>query len=129
MVDERRIKERFTLQLKARMAYSFHTPKAGESISTVTANISSGGAFLITDQHPPLASKVRLAFLLGIEELAKLKIVASHHTLRQLSGHRQVWVEATGVVIRQEGSGVAVIFDQNYQITPIPPCDGADLSG
>ncbi|SHO43045.1 PilZ domain-containing protein [Desulfopila aestuarii] len=121
MANEKRIQQRFTLNLQAKMTYSFDDSSNGEYISTVAANISCGGAFLETDQQLPLASRVNLEFLLAIEDLKKLKVVASVDILRKLAKGKQVWVQATGVVIRQEPNGVAVIFDQNYQLSPMQP--------
>lgn len=121
MADERRVRQRLHLNLQAKMTYSFDDATSGEQIVTVAANVSSGGAFLTTDQPLPLASRVRLKFLLSLDDLKQLKVVASVEALRRLAGQKQVWVEATGVVIRQDPDGVAVIFDQNYQLSPLRP--------
>jgi len=121
MADEKRIQQRFTLNLQAKMTYSFDDSSNGESISTVAANISSSGAFLETDRQLPLSSRVNLEFILVFEDLKKLKVVASVDILRKLAQGKQVWVQATGVVIRQDPNGVAVIFDQNYQLSPMLP--------
>lgn len=121
MADEQRIQQRFTLNLQAKMSYSFDEAGSDTYIATVAANISSGGAFLTTSQQLPLACRVRVEFLLSMDDLKKLKVVASVETLRQLASQPQVWVQASGVVIRQEETGVAVIFDQNYQLSPLQP--------
>lgn len=120
MSSERRIQERFSLDLQAKISYRFTDDDPQDYIETVAANMSSGGAFLQTGKPLPLASKVKVEFLLSIEHLKKLKFILSMETLRLVSGE-QVWVKATGVVIRQEPKGVAVIFDQNYQLTPMKP--------
>lgn len=121
MADEKRIQQRFSLNLQAKITYSFDDVIKGEGISTVAANISYGGAFLETDRQLPLASRVRVEFLLDLDDVKKLKIVASVDTLRRLAKEKKVWVQATGVVIRQEPTGIAVIFDQNYQLSPMQP--------
>jgi len=121
MADEKRIQQRFTLNLQAKMTYSFDNSSDGKYISTVAANISCGGAFLETDQPLPMASRVTVEFLLAIDDLKRLKVVASVDILRKLAKDQQVWVQATGVVIRREPNGVAVIFDQNYQLSPMLP--------
>lgn len=121
MTDERRIQQRFFLNMQAKISSSFLDPASADSLETVAANISSGGAFLQIDTQLPLASKVKVEFLLSIDDLKKLKFILSVDTLRKFSGQQQVWVEATGIVIRQEENGVAVIFDQNYQLTPMRP--------
>lgn len=121
MTDERRIQERFFLNLRAKISSSFLDPNSADSLETVAANISCGGAFLQVDTQLPLASKVNVEFFLSIDDLKKLKFILSMDTLRKLSGQEQVWVKTTGVVIRQQENGVAVIFDENYQLTPIRP--------
>lgn len=123
MTDERRIQERFSLDLQAKISCRFIDAAPGEYIETVAANLSSGGAFLHTDQQLPLASKVKVEFLITIDDLKKLKFILSVDTLRSLAGQQQVWVQATGVVIRQQQQGVGVIFDQNYRITPLKPVE------
>jgi c-di-GMP-binding flagellar brake protein YcgR len=125
MADERRLQQRFSLNLQAKISFSFADPGAAEYTETVAADISSGGAFLSTEQKLPLASRVKVEFLLSLEDLKKLKFILSVDTLRTLSDRQQpVWVQATGVVIRQQQEGVAVIFDQNYQLTPMQPVKG-----
>lgn len=122
MADERRLQQRFSLNLQAKISSSFQDPGTEEYIETVAADISSGGAFLQTEQKLPLASRVNVGFLLSIDNLRKLKFILSVDTLRTLANQQQpVWVQATGVVIRQQERGVAVIFDRNYQLTPMQP--------
>lgn len=118
---ERREQERFTLQLKTKImaeSASGVTPL----LELVTADISAGGAFIATSRPLPMASKVRLEFFLSLEELAQLRFILSRESLKVWEGDR-AWVMATGVVIRVEAHGVAVIFDQNYQVMPITRAD------
>jgi len=84
----------------------------------VIANLSGGGAFLQTRQQLPLATKVGLEFQVSIADVKRLKLLLSIDALRNLRQER-VLVRATGVVIRQEEDGVGVIFDANYQFTPM----------
>jgi hypothetical protein len=84
----------------------------------LTANISAGGAFIETDTPLPLASKVRLEFLLSLEDLQTLKFVVSLETLRSWKSKR-VWISASGFVARHEGDGMGIMFDENYQISPM----------
>jgi c-di-GMP-binding flagellar brake protein YcgR len=121
MTNERRNQERFFLDIQAKISFRFTDDEAEEFLETVAADISAGGAFLQTETSLPLASKVKVEFLLSIENLKKLKFILSVDTLRNLSGQHHVWVQATGVVIRQQEAGVAVIFDKNYQLTPMKP--------
>lgn len=119
MSIERREQERFFLNLQARISAEQRDSPA-PLIETVAANISAGGAFLATDHHFPIASKVRMAFLVTYEDLKKLRFILSYESLKKLEDNK-VWINATGIVIRQEAHGVAVIFETNYQLTPLKP--------
>lgn len=122
MANERRTQERLLLNLQAKVSrIDDEDPGTERFLATVAANISSGGAFLEFVPPLPLASRVKVEFHLAIPEIQRLQIVASTQTLRQLVNQEQVWVQATGVVIRHEPHGMAVIFDKNYQISPMQP--------
>lgn len=118
MAKERRTQTRFFLNLQARVSYGFTEDSATETVQTVAANISGGGAFLQMEHPLPLASKVQVEFLLSLEDVKKLKFILSLNSLKNFTGE-QVWVKATGVVIRQQKQGVAIIFDTNYQLSPM----------
>jgi c-di-GMP-binding flagellar brake protein YcgR len=115
--DERREHERFSLRLQTKIM-----AESGTGITPllefVTADISAGGAFIQTSRLLPIASRVRLEFFLSLDELARLRFIVSSESLKVWRNER-AWVTATGVVIRAEKEGVAVIFDQNYQVSPI----------
>ncbi|MFT5699386.1 MAG: c-di-GMP-binding flagellar brake protein YcgR [Desulforhopalus sp.] len=117
MSTNRREQERFSLNIQAKISYR-HAKDQSTVIDTVAANISSGGAFLSTDHKFPLASKVAIKFYLQVADLQKLKFILSVESLKQIQGDH-TWVSATGIVIRQTDDGVGVIFDTDYQITPI----------
>lgn len=119
MSYERRIQERISPDIKARLSVSESvSPHTVGGTETVIANLSGGGAFLQTEQQLPLATKVGLAFSLSLADVRKLKILLSVDALRNVK-EQHVLVEATGVVIRHEEHGVGIIFDSNYQFTPI----------
>ena len=63
---------------------------------------------------------MKLEFHLNFDDLKKLKFILSMDSLRKLTG-KKVWVTTTGIVIRQEETGVGVIFDTDYQLTPMKP--------
>ncbi|MEE4243402.1 MAG: hypothetical protein V2I36_18205 [Desulfopila sp.] len=115
---DRRLQERFSLDIQA--IVTAETGSDGESIvdKTSAANISSGGAFLTTHLEIPLASRVYVEFLVTLEQLKKLRFVLSADSLKKITGNN-IWVKATGVVIRVEDTGIAIIFDQDYQLTPM----------
>lgn len=121
MSTEKRSQERFSLNLQARISYR-HSDDQSPAIATVAANISTGGAFLKTAHPFPMAAKVNIEFHLGFEELKLLKFILSMDSLKKLRG-QTVWVQASGIVIRREADGVGIIFDTDYQLTPMRPTD------
>ena len=115
--DERREHERFSLRLQTKIMAESRTGIT-PLLEFVTADISAGGAFILTSRPLPIASKVRLEFFLSLEELARLRFIVARESLKAWRNER-AWVTATGVVIRADQDGVAIIFNQNYQISPI----------
>lgn len=87
-------------------------------IDTVAANISSGGAFVQTSHKFPMAAKVKIEFYLSLTDLKKLRFILSMEGLKRLTDNN-IWVIANGIVIRQEQNGVGIIFDTDYQLTPM----------
>jgi len=121
MSIEKREQERFSLNLQARISYR-HTDDQPPVIDTVTANISSGGVFLQTTHRFAIAAKVQVEFYLSLDDLKKLRFILSMESLKQLTGE-YIWVRASGIVIRQEENGVGIIFDTDYQLTPMQSPD------
>jgi hypothetical protein len=115
--EDRRDQERFTLKLQTKIMAESRTGVT-PLLEFVTADISAGGAFIETSRPLPIASRVRLEFFLSLDELAMLRFVLAKESLKIWENDR-AWVTATGVVIRVEAGGVAVVFDQNYQLSPI----------
>lgn len=116
MSIDKRQQERFSLNLQAKISYG--EDGSSQKINTMAANISPGGAFLSTDLDIPMAEKVKIEFYLDIDDLKKLKFILSMEALKQLTD-RKIWVTTTGIVIRKEGKGVGIIFDTDYQLTPM----------
>lgn len=119
MSIERREQKRFFLNLQAKISAE-QKDSLSPLIETVAANISAGGAFLETSHQFPIASKVRMEFLVSYEDLKKMRFILSYESLKKLADNK-VWVCASGIVIRQESHGVAIIFETNYQLTPLKP--------
>ncbi|TKB24290.1 PilZ domain-containing protein [Desulfopila sp. IMCC35006] len=117
MSIERREQKRFSLNLQAKISYR-HIDDPAPVIDTVAANISSGGAFIQTAHKFPMAAKVKIEFYLSLADLKRLRFILSVESLRQLTD-QNVWVIANGIVIRQEKDGVGIIFDTDYQLTPM----------
>lgn len=119
--EDRREQERFSLRLQTKIRAESRTG-ATPLLEFVTADISASGAFIATSRPLPIASKVRMEVFLSLEELAQLRFVLAKESLKVWQEER-AWVTVTGVVIRVENNGVAVIFDQNYQISAIRSTD------
>ncbi len=119
---DRRLQERFSLQIQVKL--NAVDASGSEVTEEVTAtNISAGGAFLQTDTKIFLASKVYLEFLVDYEQLKKLRFILSLDSLKKFTG-KKIWVRATGVVIRVEENGLGIIFDQDYQLSPMTAQQG-----
>lgn len=114
---EQRAHERYPLRIQCKMTAETLSGKT-PVMDFLTANISAGGAFIETDTPLPLASKVRLEFLLSLEDLQTLKFIVSLETLKAWKGKR-VWISASGIVARHETNGMGIMFDENYQISPM----------
>lgn len=122
MSIERREQKRFSLNLQAKISYR-HVNDDLPAIDTVAANVSAGGAFIETSHQFALAAKVKIEFFVDVDDLKRLRFILSMESLKKLSGHSKIWVVANGIVIRQEESGVGIIFDTDYQLTPMKPPD------
>ena len=94
MVERRKL-ERFDLRLPAKMEGL--GPKKGVRHNLLTNNICAGGAFLETTNHLPENSRVSIDFVVPTG----------------------VQIKVTGVVLRFEPTGIAIGFDNEYQMTPL----------
>ena len=120
--QERRQQQRFSLDLQVKISAETRTGEVLFHEETTTANISSGGAFIRTDHKFPLAGTIQLEFCLALEDQKKLHFILSVAGLRAYK-EKHVWVKARGVVIRTEEKGVGIIFDTDYQISPLQPSE------
>ena len=93
MVERRKL-ERFDLRLPAKIE---SLDREKEEHNLLTKNISAGGAFLETTN--PLSEKSRV----GIDFIVPTGVL----------------VKVTGVVLRSEPMGIAIRFDNEYQLTPL----------
>lgn len=115
---DRRIQQRFSLDIQVRLSTADDNGNEAFTEQTTAANISSGGAFVTTTRQIALASRVYLEFLVDYDQLKKLRFILSLDTLQSFSGQK-IWVKATGIVIRREEHGLGIIFDQDYQLSPM----------
>ena len=114
---EQRLQERFSLHLPVRVS-AVPEDARGPKLQSLTANISAGGVFITTEKPLPIACRVRLEFQINLEDLKRLRFILSQDSLRRFEG-KPVWVKAAGIVIRHEPDGMAVIFEEAYQLSPL----------
>ncbi|MBS0012539.1 MAG: PilZ domain-containing protein [Desulfobacterales bacterium] len=97
-MDEKRALQRFALELPVRMV---STANGREKITLFTSNICSIGAFIRADQPYPVGTDLEMEIFL----------------LSDLPGKDDV-IQVRGRVVRTEDAGMAVCFDETYQIQP-----------
>jgi hypothetical protein len=103
MKDRRKI-QRIELRTPARIAA---VGKDGKKISleAETKDISSHGAFFLTEELVEVNSNLDIELLLSMEKLLEL-----------LRGKKQIRILIQGTVIRSAPDGIAVSFSRRYQI-------------
>ena len=104
-MDDKRTFERFDLQVPVKVGIR-GTDHESVEVSLLTRDICAGGAYMETKTPLPEGTKVKVDFVLSIEKLKEM-----------LDSHCRVIVE--GEVIRAEGKGIAIRFEDDYQIMPI----------
>jgi hypothetical protein len=104
-MHEKRSMERFGLELKARVSLRTND-RDRKWISVITSNICAGGTFLET-RHP---------FRIG----AKLNFEAVLPLSGKTSKLKNALIKTSGVVIRTEEVGMALRFNDEYEILPLP---------
>ena len=102
--NEKRKVERFSLELPGQIS----NPKGcnEEILEVLTRDISAGGAFFYTDRPLPLGAEVNIDLVLPLTELKKLE-------------SSKALIKVSGTVIRCEDSGMAICFNEDYQLTPL----------
>ena len=106
IMEDKRAYERFDLEVPANIEFARSGQGEMDLVSLKTINISAGGAFFRTDDPLPPGTRVKLDLTLSIEKLKEL-----------LDSHCRIKVE--GEVIRSEDLGIAIKFDDNYEIMPV----------
>ena len=85
------------------MVETVGTGQEEETFDLLSRDVSAGGAFFPTDKTIPKDTKV------------KLKLTLSSETVKELTG-TQGLLEIGGTVVRTGPNGVAVCFDDNYDL-------------
>ena len=104
-LTERRALERFKLQLLSKITVC-GKDKDLETIKLMTRDVSSGGAFLKTSEPMTVGTKVNVALIIDTERIKKL-------------GGNPSLVCLTGTIIRAEEDGMAICFDEEFEISPL----------
>ena len=101
-MEEQRKFERFTLRLPTTIE-TVGTGQEEETFDLLSRDVSAGGAFFPTDKTIPKDTKV------------KLRLTLLSETLKELTG-TQGFLEIGGTVVRTGPNGMAVWFDENYDL-------------
>lgn len=105
-MKERRRLERFSFEVPTRIEVVASADKK-ETLDLQTSNICAGGAFFRTTQALPEGTRVNIDLILPFDGL------------KELIGHSRVNVKVDGTVIRSGSTGMAVCFNEDYQIMPL----------
>ena len=102
---DRRQVERFSLEVPALIS------RMDESVTqkpfeVVTQNISSGGAFFLTDE--PISTMTHL----------EMDLIISPNKNNKFNDQK-TYIHLSGSVVRKEAHGLAVCFDKKYFISPL----------
>ncbi len=108
--EEKRGLERFNLEIPARIRTNFSS-KEEETIDMLTSDISSGGAFFHTIKPLAEGTDVKIDLILPIAELCR--------KLDKGGGeYQRAFIKISGKVIRAESRGMAIVFNEDYDISP-----------
>jgi hypothetical protein len=104
LAEDHRRAERFPLEVPARIQ---RVPgrEAEDAIELVTRDICSGGAFFHTDKPLPIGTELKIEMVLPLEKIKKVD-------------GKQAHIRVSGAVIRTSEAGMAVCFEDDYEITP-----------
>jgi hypothetical protein len=110
-MKEHRKSGRFTLKLPAKIEMEI-SGQENRIFDLHTSNICVGGAFFPTTQPITEGARVKIDLLLSFNN--KLKTI-----LDKLKLDDQAHIKVKGTVVRSESVGMAVRFDEDYQIIPL----------
>lgn len=105
-MEENRRVERFDLRVPARIEMVDSVP-GKELCDLVTSNICSGGAFFHTSEPLPQGSQVKVEMILPLDKLKEV-----------LKDTQKVFIKVTGRVVRAEPGGMAICFDEDWEMEP-----------
>jgi hypothetical protein len=108
-MEDRRKLERFDLHIPATIELLI-TKRDKELIRLLTKNVCSGGAYFHTTKPLPKNTQIKIDLVLPLDKLKALKDEWKH-----------ALIKVTGKVLRSEPEGMAICFDEDYQIHPWKP--------
>ncbi len=98
-MDNKRMFERFDMEVPALIECL--RPKRRKKLILATVNLSAGGAYFNTPRPYPTNAAVKVEILMHDEGQESSPVIT-----------------VTGRVLRSEPSGMAVLFNEDYEITP-----------
>ena len=103
---EKRKLDRYDLNVPAKVEVTT-SDQEKEIFDLLTSDICAGGAFFYTTQPLPEGTTVKIDLILSLDRLKELKDDFKH-----------AHIEVTGTVLRSESAGMAICFNEDYQIGP-----------
>jgi hypothetical protein len=103
MKDKRRL-ERFDLKIPATIELLVSDREEG-IVDLLTSNMSAGGAYFHTTKPLPEGTQVKIDLVLPLDRLKRLE-----------DGCKQAYIKVTGRVLRSGSKGMAICFDEDYQL-------------
>lgn len=100
-MKDRRQHERFAIALPAWIEVV--TAEGRRKLDFLTRDVCAGGAFFQTDKTLPKGTQVRV------------DLAVPNERLKELTG-AETLIRVTGKVARSDSTGMAICFDENYQI-------------
>jgi hypothetical protein len=107
-IDQKRKMERFPVQLPASIfpAVEEHEEHR-EAMNFLTRDACAGGVFIQTDKPLPLGTEVKIELVLPLIELKNF-------------GEKGALLKVSGAVVRVTETGMAIGFNEDYHIWPLP---------
>jgi hypothetical protein len=103
---EKRKLQRFSLEIPAKIEV-IGTGKQKGTIEVLTSDICAGGAYFQTPDPLPQGTQVKIDMILPLEHLRKVS-----------EEYSRAYIKVSGTVLRTESSGMAVSFDEDYELGP-----------
>jgi len=107
---EKRGLKRFDLEIPARIKVTSSERKE-RALDLLTTDISSGGAYFHTSQPLSEGTDVKVDLILPLDKLVK-------RLEKGEKDYKHAYIRLSGKVLRTESRGMAIIFSEDYEISP-----------